>query len=149
MVGNKVKAMSPLLASVVLIALVLTIGIFVSSSFSGIIQSEKEKTKEIQSCSQAGIMIEDVVCSGSTLKVAIQNSGNVPLSEFRIYAKISGNLHTNTTPLNYNTILQPGEALTLESVVSLTGEVERVKVYSSTCPGVSAEITNSTIDVTC
>ena len=149
MADNKVKAVSPLLASVVLIALVLTIGIFVSSSFSNIMQSEKEKTKEIQSCSQAGLIIEDVMCSNSILRIVIQNSGNVKLSDFKIYAKISGNLYTNTTPLNYNVTLTPGDAITLEGYTSYSGEVERVKAYSGTCPGVSAEVTNESIDVSC
>lgn len=150
MATSKVKkALSPLLASVVLIALVLTVGILLSSSFSSIFQSEKEKTKNIQACSHAGILIEDVICVAQTLKIVIQNSGNVPLSNFSVYARISGNPYTNATPVNYNVSLDPGESVTLEVAISQTGSVETVKVYTGTCPGVSAEVTNETIDVTC
>lgn len=150
MATSKVKkGLSPLLACVVLIALVLTVGILLSSSLSSMFQSEREKTKNIQACSHAGILIEDVICTDQTLKIVIQNSGNVPLSDFHVYAKISGNPYTNTTPVNYNTSLEPGESTILEASVSYQGNVETVKVYTGTCPGISAEVSNETISVTC
>lgn len=149
MVNHKIKALSPLLATMVLIALVLTVGIFLSSSFSSMLQTEKEKTESVQSCSQASIIIQDVTCSNSVLEVLIQNTGNVPLSNFSIYFKISGNLYTNTTPVNYDKILSPGEFLTLKAYAPSSGNVERVVISTSTCPGVSAEVNDKVISVTC
>ena len=147
---NRVKkGLSPLLATVILAALVLSIGIILNSMISNMFQSEKEKTENLQTCSHAGIMIEDVVCINKTLKIFIQNSGSVALSDFHIYAKISGELYTNATPVNYDIILEPGDSIILEAYVPHTGNVEIIKVYTKTCPGISAEITDETLNVKC
>ncbi len=143
------KGVSPLLAAVILVSLVISISIFVGSSLSSIVSSQKEKTTTLQKCTDAGITIQDVGCSNNILSVVILNTGNTQLSNFTVYAKINGVMIINSSAENSKTLLSPGEGTVLKAYVSQSGRVESIQVYSATCPGVFAEISNETIEVTC
>ncbi len=147
--SNQVKALSPLLAAVILLAFTMTVAIFVGSSISSLAASQKEKTAVLQKCTHAGLVIKDVSCNNKILSVAILNTGDVELSNFTLYAKINGKMVMNSSAENSRIVLSPGEGAILRSHVSASGEVEVVNVYSATCPGVFAEITNKTAKVLC
>ncbi len=143
------KGVSPLLASVLLITLVILTSIIINSFFTSLTQTQQEKAISASACSQASMIIEEISCSNNVLKAVIHNTGDKELKDFSVYAKIGGNLIVNNTPFAGSSILNPGESTTVEIYTTSTGEIEEVKVYAQNCPGIYGRITNETEKVAC
>lgn len=135
------KAVSPLIATVLLVSITLT-AVFILSSWSinfatkhtGLI-GDKSDT-QIQ-CSGAGLAIDNVSynCTSGKLMMEAYNSGSKDLSDFRIQM-----LLTNTTSYNLNaepnaTMYSSDSAIFYNSSVKVTfALIDRVILKSNVCP---------------
>ncbi len=139
------KAISPLIAAVILISIVMAIGIFLTSSFSSIFKQKVSSTSVQEKCSAGGLQIVYTGCSNGLITVTVSNTGQASLSNFSLFANINGNIYVNNTPKNGNNILLPGDILKLEAATSNSGEISKLRVSSGgDCPGVYMEVTNET-----
>jgi len=142
---NMKKAISPLIAAVILVAVVFTIGILMSSSFTSIFKTQIDSSTNMQKCSTTPLELIYYTCTSDTIKATISNIGKIDISNFSIFAEINGNVYTNSTPLNYQTTLTPGSITTLEAVTSYNGPISKLRISAGgDCPGVYIEINNDT-----
>jgi len=143
------KAISPLLAAVILISIVIGIGIFLSSSFNSIFKQKISTTTAQEKCSSGGgLQIIYSGCSSNVIKTTITNSKKADLTNFSIFAEINGNTYVNNTPLNGNTFLTPGAIVNLEAATTYSGEISKLRISAGgDCPGVYIEINNETTDI--
>ena len=152
------KGVSPLIATVLLIALTLVIGGLLGSwltSMSKTQTSTIEKGAEAQiNCTSALLDIVDVICSNSTqkLQVVITNLGDIELYDFSVLVTIDNTFYQNSTGgPNSTNPLNPGEQAVLTYFCSNTeyckGEavVKSVRVTPSNCPQAYAEKTFSEV----
>lgn len=135
------KAVSPLIASVLLVSITLTAVYLVSnwalsftSKESGIIQQRSDT--EIQ-CSSAGLAIDNVSynCTSGKLMMEAYNSGTKDLTDFRIQLILtnSSSYNLNAEP---NTTLYSGDtAIFYNSSVNMSFSlIDRVILKSNICP---------------
>jgi len=153
------KALSPLLAMVMLIALTLSVvGLlgswFVSMSRSQMEEIEEAGEKQIE-CTNALLDIVSVICSNSTeqLKIAINNIGQIDLYDFSTLVEINNTYYLNSTGgPNSTNVLNPGEQTILvyhcDKDIYCTGgvTVEKVRIAPGNCPQVYVE---KNVGVTC
>ena len=155
------KGISPLLATVILIALTLSVAALLGSWFTSITRMqteiiEEDITTQIN-CSAALLEITDVACSNDTQKiqVTITNLGNdIPLCSFSTLVTLNNTFYLNSTGgPNSTDPLNPGEQAILEYFCSRTlyciddVGVSKVRVSPYNCPNAYAEKTFS--DKTC
>jgi len=139
------KAVSPLIAAVVLVAVVFSIGILLSGSFTSIFKTQSDIASKTQKCPANALELIYYACKGNKITAVISNAGVSALSNFSIFANINGNIYYNSTPANYQTILSPGDIVTLEAATSYTGPISQLRVSAGgDCPGVYIELTNDT-----
>ncbi len=139
------KAISPLIAAVILVAVVFTIGVLMSASFTSIFKTQTSSTTKSQKCPSAALELVYYTCASDTIKATISNIGKIDLSNFSIFANVNGNVYTNTTPVNYQTVLTPGSVTTLEAYTTYNGPISQLRISSGgDCPGVYIEIKNDT-----
>jgi flagellin-like protein len=143
------KAISPLIAVVLLIAFAITVGTIISSFLTSLTKTQTLAAEEKSMCAHGRLNIVSASCINNTIKIMVQNTGDVDLTNFTIFAKIDNNLYTNTSPLNANAVLTPGNIVLLEAYISTNGEIARLRVSAGNCPGVFGEITNYTEEITC
>ncbi len=143
------KGISPLLATVILIGIVVTMALIVNGFVSSMTQNQQERTEGMSSCTKAMITIDSVSCSNNILKVVISNIGETEVGNFTIFAKIGGNILVNNTPTSSSQKISTGQMASVETYTPYTGDVEEVKVYAKTCSGIYAKVTNETIKVVC
>ncbi len=143
------KGISPLLATVILVGLVVTLALITNAFISALSQNQQEKTEATSSCTRASILIDSISCNNGILKAVVSNVGEREVGNFTIYAKINGNILINNTPYVSSNKIGPGEITIVESYTSYSGEVEEVKVYSQECPGIYGYITNASVKVIC
>ena len=140
--------MSPLIATVMLIAITLGVSALLGSWFTSITKTQTEiieetATKQIN-CTGALLSITDVICSSTNqqLKIAINNLGDIDLYEFSTLVKLNNTFYENNTggPSLANP-LKPGEQTILVYPCSNTlycasnATVENLRVSPSNCPG--------------
>ncbi len=155
------KGISPLLATVILIALTLAVAALLGSWFTSVtrIQTgiiEEDIATQIN-CTGALLEISDVSCSNDTqrIQVTITNLGNnIELYNFSTLVTLNDTFYLNGTGgPNSTNPLNPGEQAILDYFCSNTQyciddvAVTRVRVSSHNCPQSYAEKTFS--DETC
>ena len=154
------KGISPLLATVILIALTLAVAALLGSWFTTVTRTqtdiiEKDITTQIN-CTSALLEITDVTCSGSddNIKVTITNLGYESLYNFSTLVIINNTYYLNSTGgPNSTNLLKPGEQAILSYYCDNTTycvngiNVGKIRVTSHVCPDRYAEKTFA--DKTC
>jgi len=151
------KGISPLLATVILIALTLTVAGLLGSWFTSVTRTQTdiiERTATTQiNCSSALLEITDVTCSGGddNIKVTISNLGiDISLYNFTTLVSINNTYYLNSTGgPNSTDPLDPGEQAILSYYCDNTTycvngiSVGKIRVTSHICPDRYAEKTFS------
>ncbi len=152
------KGISPLIATVIIVAVTIVAAILVTSSTTSVIKTQTETTTKTQKCPSAALELLDYRCvnttnptaAGSaygfdTIRASITNVGSVTLSNFSIFALVDTSVYNNATPDNGATLLSPGASTTLSATTTLNGTIAKLRVMAGgDCPGVFIEITNDT-----
>ena len=150
------KGISPLVATVLLIAFTLSIAGLLGGWLTSLTKSETDTISKgaaiTVNCSSAVLDIVDVICSNSSqqLKVAINNLGDVELYDFSIFAAVNGTFYSNSTggPNSTNT-LKTGEQVILVYGCTRTefcangASVTKVRVTPGNCPQAWTEHTTA------
>jgi len=152
------KGLSPVLATIMLIALTLVVIGLVGSWFTSMTKRQTEiietgAMKQIN-CTSALFDIVDVICSNSSqqLKIAINNIGQTDLYGFSAFVKINNTFYQNSTGgPNSTSPLGPGKQTTLvygcgPEYCSGGVNVGKIRLSPSNCPQVYIE---EDFDVTC
>lgn len=133
---NMRKGISPLIASVLLLAVTLS----VASIFSGwgpqlirdVTQRTGNQTTQTMNCNQAGVSIESAkYYAGENTTVVVRNTGNSELQNLQVSA------WRNNLPMN-KTSLSLGSGNFTSVNVSTTSEPSHVEAYSRDCSSVTA-----------
>lgn len=147
------KGISPLLATVILIALTLSVAALLGSWFTSVTRMQtgiiEEEAKTQINCSAANLEIVDVTCSNTTQKiqVIVTNLGNnIPLYNFSTLVTLNNTYYLNSTGgPNSTSPLNPGEQTLLTYFCSNTQyciggvKVSKVRVSPHNCPQAYAE----------
>jgi len=155
------KGISPLLATVILIALTLSVAALLGSWFTSLTRMQtgiiEEDIRTQINCTSALLEITDVTCSGSSdnIKVAITNLGNdIELYNFSTLVTLNNTYYLNNTGgPNSTNPLKPGEQAILSYFCDNTTycfngvKVSKVRVGPNNCPQAYAEKTFT--DKTC
>ena len=153
------KAISPLVATVMLIGITIAVVALISSWVVSMIRSQQEEIgeggeKQIE-CTNALLEVVDVICSNSTeeLKIAINNIGLIDLYNFSVFVRVNNTFYQNSTGgPNSTNVLGPGEQAILtyscDRDIYCAGDakVTTVRVSPANCPQVYVE---RNVDVTC
>jgi flagellin-like protein len=148
------KGVSPLIATVLLIAFTLSIAGLLGGWLSGLTKTQTEtlekSSQETMNCTGSMLSIVNVFCGNSTasepntLRIVIANEGNNALYGFSTFAQIGFNQYINSTGgPNSTSPLYPGEHATLEygcsNVCTDGSQVTKIRVSPSNCPTSWAE----------
>ena len=150
------KALSPLMASVMLIAFTMAVAALLGTWFTSMTKTEteliEEGAKKQINCTSALLDIVDVKCNSSgELKIAINNIGLNELYGFSVFAKINNTFYQNSTGgPGLTSPLDPGGQTILTyycpAVCIANATVETIRIGTSNCPQIWVE---ETADVTC
>lgn len=144
------KAISPMIATVILVAFAIAIAIIVTSSLTTVIKSQTAITEtSSKSCTGAAILITSTSATASNFQIALENEGSTTLSNFTITAKMANNsLYTNTSAAATLSIAKGSSAIiTLNDINSTIGcPLSSLRVSAGNCP-ISIEIDNATKSV--
>jgi flagellin-like protein len=141
------KGISPLLATVLLIAITLTVAAILGSWFTSLTRTQtgiiEQNVKTQVNCSSANLEIVDVTCSNTTQKiqVIITNLGNdIPLYNFSTLVILNNTYYLNNTGgPNSTSPLNPGEQAILTYFCSNTQyciggvKISKVRVVPQNC----------------
>lgn len=146
------KGISPLIATVLLIAFTLSIAGLLGGWLSSLTKTQTETlektSREVVNCTGAIIDIVDVSCSSTNkqFKVTVSNIGSVDMYDFSIFAIINNTQYINSTGGPNSTYpLLPGEQAILaygcDNTVYCVGNasVGRVRVTPGICPSAWVE----------
>jgi len=157
------KGVSPLIATVLLIAFTLSIAGLLGGWLTSMTKTQTENidqsSREVINCTNTHFDIFQVMCKNSTpseqntIRIAITNMGVNSLYDFSTYVQIGGELYINNTggPNSTNPLL-PGEQTILvygcdqTKICPDNAVITRVRVSSSLCPSMWSE---KTLSVTC
>ncbi len=155
------KGVSPLIATVLLIAFTLSIAGLLGGWLSGLTKTQTEtlekSSQETMNCTGSLINIVSVLCGNTTvggqnsLRIVLANEGNNALYGFSTFAQIGQNQYINSTggPTSDSPLL-PGDHATLEyycGSICLDGsQIFKVRVSPSNCPTAWAE---KLVSITC
>jgi len=141
------KGISPLIATVLLIAMTLAVATIIGSWFTGITKTQtemlEENTKKQINCTGALLSISDVICSSTNqqLTIAISNLGDTALYGFSTLVKINNTYYENSTGGPTSTsALDPGEQTILVYPCSNTtycvnnAVIESLRISPTNCP---------------
>ncbi|MEM5777559.1 MAG: archaellin/type IV pilin N-terminal domain-containing protein [Candidatus Aenigmatarchaeota archaeon] len=155
------KGVSPLIATVLLIAFTLSIAGLLGGWLSGLTKTQTEtlekSSKETMNCTGSVLNIINVVCGNATpnepnaLRIVLANEGNNALYGFSTFAQIENNQYINSTGgPTVDLPLFPGDHTTLEyycpTICTDGSIVSKVRVSPSNCPTAWSE---KLISVTC
>ena len=153
------KGISPLLATVVLVALTISVAALLGSWFASTARMQTEMIEEdikpLVNCSSALIDISDVLCSNATQKIqiAVVNLGDIELYDFSVVVTVNNTFYQNNTGgPNSTDPLNPGEQAILTYFCDRTqycaGDATITKIYVSpaNCPQAYME---KTLNVGC
>lgn len=124
--GRK-KALSPVVATVLLIALVLVLAAIIFLWARGFISEQIEKMGQPAEniCEQISFEIEYIPDQGSnTIGIDIRNTGNIYIREFDIKKITGGNSETESFSIS----VAPGEAIPAHSL-TITGNPDEIIIY--------------------
>lgn len=137
------KGVSPLIAAVLLLLVVVGIGALVwvwTTGFVGQATSEAGQVTE-QMCAKGRFEITSCSYASQTVTLWLKNTGQVDLNSFRVVVKDSaGNV---TVSDNNNVDLEDMGGMGSITVGSITNSPSKVEVYSNDCPNLSASTTCS------
>jgi flagellin-like protein len=157
------KGISPLIATVLLIAFTLSVAGLLGGWFSGLTKTQTETIEkssgETMNCTGSLVSIVDVLCGNTTpdapntLRIVIANEGNNALYGFSTFAQIGEMQYINSTGgPTASSPLYPGEHVTLEydcehsNYCGDGSQVKKIRVSPSNCPTAWAE---KLVSVTC
>ncbi|MBT7706217.1 hypothetical protein HN747_02105 [archaeon] len=128
--GNSKRALSPVVASVLLVALVLVLASIIFLWARGFIGEQIEKDdKSISSmCEEVAFSFELIKTPGLTGKYEIElvNNGNIPIFKFTIVKKLAG----TEERFDYDITVQPQKAIREPLNLLIDGkEPEQVTIY--------------------
>ena len=149
------KGISPLLASVLLIAVTVAIATLVAGWLSTTVRTTQttvsNRTLEATECSSASITIEDVYMDAgrnASQRIVVRNSGqsdSLQIIAAQIYNTTGGNFSAQSLPItNFNRgnvttlVVDPNNTV----IDSCPGAFSKV-IISTNCGGVSAEFTGT------
>ncbi len=136
------KGISPLIASVLLIAFTIAIAGVISGWMSGLTKTTTEAAGRGAKCPGAGLEIISTSCSSNIVKITTMNSGSVDLTNFvALVTDQAGTTTTNNT--QYTGTLSPGSSVQLFVTVPNAGRISRARVSAGSCPGTYGEQTNA------
>lgn len=134
------KAVSPLIASVLLVSMALTIIYIISNWSTGFTAKEtkliQEKGDTDIQCSSAGLAIDNVSYNCTSGKVSLEayNSGTKDLSNFKIIMLLT-NASSYTVNAEPNVTLYSGDMQTFYSSINVTFPlINRIMLKSGICP---------------
>lgn len=140
------KGVSPLIASVILIAFVVAIAGIASTFFTSFSKKQKGKIGEkgnlTVECSMGvlNIQTDSVSTDNTTLSITIENNGRASLSDLKLTGYNS--TYANTSAASPSSIPQ-GSVRTVSADVVVKG-LNKISVRAGNCPGVEDTITNTT-----
>ena len=151
---TKLKGVSPLIATVLLVAMTITLAVVVVPWAINFAQTSMDTVKhqgeEKVNCIEAGLNFQssDVgynsLSNPSSINVTISNTGLVGLYDFRFQFKLGdtySGLYSPTTQFNSSSKVLPQQKVTLNaSMPQLTGILKSVRVISNYCK-IAAEVT--------
>jgi len=155
------KGVSPLIATVLLIAFTLSIAGLLGGWLSGLTKTQTEtlekSSQETMNCTGSVLNIVNVLCGNTTpggpntLRIVLANEGNNALYGFSTFAQIGSNQYINSTGgPTASSPLYPGDHVSLEYVCSNACEdgkqITKIRVSPSNCPTAWAE---KILSVTC
>jgi len=141
------KAVSPLIATVLIVAFTIAAAVIVVSSLTSVTKQQTEAVAAKEACARAVLNIIATSCSSDTITAVIQNVGSVDLTNFTIFANINGQLYTNTSPAGGNSLLTPTSGpLTLQAYTTYNGSIKTLTVMAGNCP-THIEVTNATAPI--
>jgi flagellin-like protein len=151
---NMEKGLSPLMASIILIALTLTVAAFLGSWLTSMTKSQtgtvERGGEKLINCTNARMDIATVICSNPSglIKIAVTNIGQLELYNFSIFVKAGSNLFSNSSyPAG---TINPGEQIIFQQPcdkTAVTGTcangttVELVRITPGNCPSAYTEET--------
>lgn len=153
MYGSKKKGVSPLIASVLLIAFTLSIGAFMSTWLQDITKRQTTEAADNSKpeCQFANLNIQNVSFTNTTtkLRIDVENTGtkSVLISGIRIIYSNDTNAEVNFT----KTTINAGDVYTLVMYnttdnSSIRSEIRKLKLITS-CPNNNLEYLGSSITV--
>jgi len=143
------KGLSPIIATVMLIALTLSIVAILATWFSSLTKKQAEDigtgASALVNCSTANIDLVGVLCSNTTnqLQIAIDNKGQTALYDFSVLVKINNTYYQNNTGGPNTTYpLSPGRQTILVygcDICTTNAQVSLVRVTPGNCAQVFLE----------
>ena len=134
------KGISPLIATILLIAFVIAVGGILSG---WLISFSKERVEEARTkgetetqCSYSGLSIDDADWNDTETKLSliVRNSGTEDLTDFRMVVIYTNNT-AFTLKVSPSTTLNPGDVeVFYNSSVSNCPSISQVVFFSNTCP---------------
>ncbi|MBI3413204.1 MAG: hypothetical protein HY051_03935 [Candidatus Aenigmarchaeota archaeon] len=148
------KGVSPLIATVLLVASTITLAIVVVPWAINFAQNQitviTNQGEEKVNCIEAGLNFQaadigyNTLTNPSAVNVTISNTGLVGLYDFRFQFKLGdtySGLYSPTTQYNSSSKVSPQQKVTLNaSIPQLSGTLKAVRVISNYCK-VAAEVT--------
>lgn len=145
--GNHRKAVSTLIATVLLVAFVMAVAVIITNSFTNVIKTQTGAAEaESKACAGAAIVIADSSATASSFQMVVQNMGPSALTNFTITAKkADGTFYTNASVASTLSIGKSASSIiTLADINSTSGcPLSLLRVSAGNCP-VSNEKDNST-----
>lgn len=139
----KEKGISPIIAAVFLIAFVLATAGILSEWFMGFSrQQAKEavsKGKEEVACSYSGLEIRKARYNNTTGRVTlhVENTGAEKLSNFKTAVIYRNGTASGHKMDKYNTTLKEGAIKVFQNQGSISGNIDKLSIYSEDCPSES------------
>ncbi len=148
MMSLRMKGISPLIASVMLIAITVAAAALIMGWFNGLTKSTTDtvsnRTTAAVTCSSAQITIEDVYVTAGTpingsARVIIKNAGfdDLFVNSLQLYNKTGDNFSTDFAPSTLTSGNIRTVSLSNVSAASCPGDFSKV-IVSTSCGGVSA-----------
>lgn len=160
--NNKAASgISPLIASVILIAFTIAIAIIVTGAMTSISKTQTEQATKSQKCPANILDIIQTSCTNAagagkgniTIRATILNNGRVDLTSFTLTAIVNGAIYTNSSPVYGSLTLKPGNITTLEAATTntslgTTGQISKLRISAGgDCPGLYIEKKNDTVSI--
>jgi len=156
------KGISPLIASVILIAFVIAVAAIAGNFFTGFTEKQKvtveTKGGTLIDCSVTRMEIDPSSISsssdGDTISFAVTNMGEEDITNLKVDVYNGINIETLTPTLGSgSTTLSKGatEKFTVDPTMNTTFSVDHlynIKVKTSDCPGIDSEANCSNSDCT-
>lgn len=144
------KGISPLIATVILIAFVIAVAGILSTFFTGFTKEQKagveSKATTIIDCSVATMDLDNVAVSvnPTNFSLVVSNTGQEELSGLKVI--FFNSTYAGTCMTSGNPTLTVGETKTItnSSCTEMpVGPITKIQVTTTTCAGVKSELTNS------